>query len=249
MRESDNGTICYVSDISDFGKYFSGTPTNYFVLKNVENLDIIGNGGWLPVTDPDTKAHVEYLDKIIDEYRGNNPHVGFDNYDDGKEFFEYIKQIFKGSIKDDVFGDNAYDCESGEIISGISEQGFNVSEPAIDNKKCWYFYDKSQYNLEDPGMQELFVEDDGYTYDASGMSYVEGFEYEGIEPSDVRGDYGGNSDNNTIYAEPSVVNRKNLIITFRTGNEDEIRYIKETVMPYLTQVVPSTSLLEIKFEN
>ena len=249
VRESDNGTICYVSDISDFSDYFSGTPTNYFVLKNVENLDIIGNGGWLPVTDPDTKAHVEYLDKIIDEYRGNNPHVGFDNYDDGKEFFEYIKQIFKGSIKDDVFGDNAYDCESGEIISGISEQGFNVSEPAIDNKKCWYFYDKSQYNLEDPGMQELFVEDDGYTYDASGMSYVEGFEYEGIEPSDVRGDYGGNSDNNTIYAEPSVVNRKNLIITFRTGNEDEIRYIKETVMPYLTQVVPSTSLLEIKFEN
>ena len=259
VRESDNGTICYVSDISDFSDYFSGTPTNYFVLKNAENLDIIGNGGWLPVTDPDTRAHVEYLDKIIDEYRGNNPHVGFDNYDDGKEFFEYIKQIFKGSIKDEVFNDNAYDCTSGEIIPEISGQGFNVSEPAIDNKKCWYFYDKShfydksQYDLQNQGMQELTAGEDGYTYEASEMSYVEGFNYNGIKPSDVRGSYGGNSDNNTIYAEPSVVNRKNLIVTFRTGNEDEIRYIKryikETVMPYLTQVVPSTSLLEIKFEN
>jgi len=309
IHESKNGTICYVSDISDFSEYFGSTqPTNYFVLKNVENLDKIGGDGWLPVTEPAAKAHVEYLEKIIDEYRGNNPHVGFDNYDDGAEFFEYLKQIFKGSIEDEVFRDNAYDCTSGEIIPEIRNQGFNISEPAIDNKKCWYFYDKSQYDVDSLNQQKLYlmedkgvatgISEDGTTIYGEGagegviaseenigdayyilneqtnkyekyasdgkiwlkldykgdylgvqMSYVEGFNYNGIKPSDVRGSNGGNSDNNTIYAEPSVVNRKNLIITFRTDSEPEQEYIKKTVMPYLMQVVPSTSILEIKFEN
>ena len=41
---------------------------------------------------------VVYLESIIDENKGNNPHVGYGTYDDGKTYLEYFRQLFKYEI-------------------------------------------------------------------------------------------------------------------------------------------------------
>ena len=76
---------------------------------------------------------------------------------------------------------------------------------------------------------------------------------------DVRGEFVEDTDKNpkgdstTIYAEYSIINTKKIVITFFCKGDsseyyNEERYIKETIMPYLMQMIPSTAILEIKIE-
>lgn len=261
------GDICYVAEITqaEFERYYPHSPydatwSHYFKLTNPENVGVIGENdegtceGWTPINITNESWYVTYLESIIEEYRGNNPHVGFGNYDEGEGYFEYIKQIFKGAIDSDSFRDEMYTCSNGELSTGVTSQGFNILNPrAVDNQKCWYFYDKDKYNLEDQNLQKLTLQTDGYNYNGEPMNYVDGPTF-GMP--DVRGEYGGDisyvNNEKTIYQEPSAINRKNLQITFKLNtnfSSDETNYIKNTVMPYLEQMIPSTTILKISFEN
>ena len=60
-----------------------------------------------------------------------------------------------------------------------------------------------------------------------------------------------NSSNDEAAAN-SIINVKNLKITFKGSIAKEVgfrEYLYKCIMPYLKQVVPSTSLLEIEIEN
>ena len=265
---NEQGDYCYVagedeeSFKNDFEDYYpsstyDSTWSHYFKLTNPENVGEIGedSDGWKPIDDSD-REYVTYLDSIIDEYRGNNPHVGFGKYDNGEEYFEYIKHIFKGAIETEGFEDEMYECNTGNLLPIVTEQGFEVTDKIEENQKCWYFYDKDRYILENQDLQVLSLAEDGYNYTAENMKYVPGPE----NVHDVRGKYGAVDTEKlngeaTIFEEPSVINRKNLKITFIINADkddkfktDETNYIKNTVMPYLEQMVPSTSILEISFE-
>ena len=251
LKECGTGCYCYVTDISDFDTYFPNETSlpdeqkHYFVLYDVDNVEKLGEDGWNPIK---TEAEIErknYLEKVVDEYRGNNPHIGYGNYDDGEEFIKYLEKIFKGAIDSNSFRDEAYDCDTGEVLTGITEQGFNVEE-VKDNKKCWYFYDKDKYPLDDTRkMEKLTVGDDGYNYDSSQLEYVAC----DVPAADVRDESIREDDSNTIFAEPSIVNSKKFELKFKTRGEDETEFIKKAVLPYVKQIVPSTAIFEISFEN
>ena len=267
--KNDKGDFCYVAGEDeedfkeDFERYYPNTEydekwSHYFKLTDPEKVGEIGENsdGWQPISEED-REYVEYLDSIIDEYRGNNPHVGFGKYDNGEGYFDYIKNIFKGAIEGDGFEDEMYECNTGNLLPKVTEQGFNVDAKQVENRKCWYFYDKDKYTLDNQKLQELELDADGYNYTAKNMNYVSGPQ----NVYDVRGEFGavdGEKVNGeaTIYEEPSVINRKNLKITFIIKSDkeekfkiDETNYIKSTVMPYLEQMVPSTSILEISIEE
>lgn len=229
------GDIVYVVDDED-----------YYVLPEGGDVETIGEGGWVPVESGSTNTRVVYLNSIIDEYRGNNPHVGYGKYDNGEEYLNYYRKIFKNAIETENFSDALYDCETGELNPIVESQGFDLYE-IKDNKKCWYYYDKDIYRVSTESLKE--VNDTGIgnlNFSGSDMNYVDCINVSGVTPVDVRDDSARTEDGNTIYAEPSVVNVKKLIITFRTTSSDEENFIDKSVVPYMLQVVPSTTILEIK---
>lgn len=154
--------IIYVNDIDDYDTYYpsesgitgsTGYTSNYFIIKNKLNREVYGNNGWKNISKAeifgcpvltDDGLRVVYLESIIERNDANNPHVGFGQYDDGETYFQYFRQLFKGAIENDLFNDEAYDCETGELLSGITNCGFKMIDNVIDNVKCWYFSDKTQ---------------------------------------------------------------------------------------------------------
>jgi len=191
-----------------------------------------------------SEVEIKSIISIVEEYRGNNPHTGYGNYDDGAEYLNFYKQIFHYAIDNDLFEDIAHDCNEGKLITGITEQGFTLTVKT-DNKKCHYFYNKGREDVTNAlGLRQMEYSDSTKTeYTDKNMKYVESNLY----GNDVRGVDGTSGETNTIYVEPSIVNVKNLKITFNAVNDNEKKYIKESVLPYLMQMIPSTTILEIKY--
>lgn len=104
-----DGDIYYVVSVSDYIDYSESTDkvlySNFFVVDNVyltNNLQ-----GWRSIDLEDESDDIAqkaiYLNSIIPDNIGNNPHVGYGRYDMGEEFFNYMKQPFKYAIDRDTF--------------------------------------------------------------------------------------------------------------------------------------------------
>lgn len=148
-----NGDIYYVYDITDITMQYLnyGTEINveevshYFILDNVDDNKIFG-GRWknIPIIDVEKGVNnglkLLYVESIIDNNDGNNPHIGYGNYDDGSEYLDYFKTIFKYSIENNNFTNDITqeECEELKLL------GFDI-EQQRDNKKCWYFFDNKRY--------------------------------------------------------------------------------------------------------
>lgn len=121
LNEND---VYFVEDITNIKDYIPSAIVNershYFILTNIDNSDFIydevddDTKGWENVkyVIKDGKAYIDnprilYLESIIDNTIGNNPHVGYGEYDDGETYLDYFRQIFKGAIDTDDFSSNA----------------------------------------------------------------------------------------------------------------------------------------------
>lgn len=204
-----------------------------------------GNLIWVKVGEDD-EERVKYLEEIIDEYRGNNPHVGYGSYDGGEEYFNFFKSLLKASPEEN-FEDSLYDCETGKLDENVMYQGFNIGSVTA-NTKTYYFYDMDIYNRGE--LRALVLNEDKNTYSLSGSTeYVNDLPNVGY---DIRKDVinvGSNRTYNSIYVEPTILNDKNLTVTFYYKKTDDYEYISKTVLPYMKQMVPSTTILKIKYEN
>lgn len=231
-----NGVVCYVEDITNLANmYEDGSDTtalsHYFILENPAFSTILGiySGetvefpckGWINVRETEYNGSsnttpegekILYLESITTKERGNNPHTGKGNYDDGVEYFEYYKQLFKPDIDSGRYKS----AEAGEQ-SAITVSGFKLSEELIeDNDKC------------------VIVNKCGYITE-------QGFETE-KECEDESGSTTGQDSD-------LIINTKYLTIRFKTVDPVAKRYIKETVLTYLMEMIPSTTIVEILFED
>lgn len=249
--------IYYVADISDF-KEASDEPdnvSNYFMCIDENEVGSLEKG-WvnIPLKDIDAGQlngiKVLYLENIIDEIKGNNPHVGFGNYDDGSEYYKIFKQLFRYSIRNDNFNDGAYICEENRLEDVILQAGFDGAEKLIkDNAKCWYFKPnekrEGKVKLVCPDCAEKETNVGKGKYDDGTMflsSDLEPFDYETGEVSSRE------------MASYSVMNTKRMEIHFNVekfGNDEKLiesykKYINEDVLPYLKQMIPSTTIWWLK---
>ena len=252
-----NGDIYYVADISNY-KEASDNPdsvSNYFICINEDEVGNIEKG-WENISIENINAgqgngiKVLYLESIVDEIKGNNPHVGFGNYDDGSGYYEIFKQLFKYSIENDNFNDGAYRCEEDHLEDIILQAGFDGAEKLIkDNAKCWYF----KPNEKREGKVRLVCNNctEGETNVGKGK-YEDGtmFLSSELEPFD----YETGEVSSREMASYSVMNTKRMVIRFNTekfdGDEGLIKnykkYINEDIMPYLKQMIPSTTIWQLK---
>lgn len=184
---------------------------------------------------------IENISSIIDVETGNNPHVGYGHYDDGKSFYEYLKKIFKYSIENDNFTDEAYKCADGELIDGIEDCGFEVND-VNDNIKCW-FHNPDTLLPSVTDYEEITV---------SGFSGHYSCSIDGFKPYDFTTESTGLTENSTY----SVINNKTMVITFKVPGfdgdslKDEYKqFITDAVMPYVRQMIPSTTIFSVNFRD
>lgn len=228
-----DGLICYVEDISNYYDMVDNKDyvSHYFVLKN--------------------NFFSGFVDKVKDECYGW-VNVKTYEFDGTRELTEIGKQILnletivteeqgnnshtgKGKYDDgseyfsyftNIFGKDIEDgvlskIHDEEDIEKIKEIGFNISGLIKDNKKCYFFGD--------------YIEGDDNNED---------YEiYKFYNPEQKTRDRNEESAN-------SVINTKHLTLRFNTGKNSEMKqYIKNVVLRYVFEMVPSTTIIEILFDD
>ena len=98
-----------------------------------------------------------YLNNIVPNNIGNNPHVGYGKYDHGNEFIEYMRKPFKYSIDKNYFREDmlamaekiTFDVrrgDDGDKIKVIKTLPDNVGDYYI-NSKVVYFKNNHSDNV------------------------------------------------------------------------------------------------------
>ena len=234
--------------------------------------------------------HIKYLESIMSTNVGNNPHVGYGNYDDGNEFFEYMEKPFKYAIDKKLIGDFNYeniaqqvtfdDIRKNKVNDKIQIIGYTKNE----NGKLVSHYNKSI--VPNPSEKPYMVMEDVGDYKA-GDTITED-DYNGLNNSDKKkceknGVYMYENDPfNIWYINTKIITIENNVVTQYLCNEDitidnvEYKkgdaisyymwlnltdtqkekfikgdrlfkdYFKNIIMPYLLQVIPSTTILKLK---
>lgn len=215
------------------GSYYENSEdfTHYFELGDVNYCDRIGNGYWRQINKDERICKV--LDAIVDNYEGNNPHSGNYQYDNGKEYIRRFKQLFKYSYENELFNETCFpDVE--EAYNDISGYGFTIYEdndsPLISDVKIHAFIDKI---LKDGTLKEYDINDRSSIAEC-GYGFV-------------------SSISNADGVSSQVINTKNIKITFYVDKlytkegQEYIKYIQCKIMPYVEQMLPSTSIVEVEF--
>lgn len=264
-----------IDDISNYIKTASSeNASHYFNINNRDYSNLFTdnqNGdGWfnIPQSDIDEEIRlgikVAKLEKIIETSIGNNPHVGYGIYDSGEEYLNYFRQLFKGAIDGNEFTDLAYDCETGLILPDIENTGFKLNS-VVDNMKCWFFTDttnddniyrlnRKYINAED-NYGATFVdlpfgyEETTYTTNVNvgkRANRNEVFFSNDLEAYNFEdGSFGGNDE----AVANSIINVKKITLEFnreKYGDNSEFnKFLHKAILPYLKQMIPSTTIMEI----
>ena len=156
---SHTNDIFYVTDISKIESDYSAKDgedlteaSHYFILENEEYNQFLGYSeevdayGWRSIElgeiqEPNTAGTlVLYLESIIDDTTGNNPHIGNGTYDDGMGYLDSMSEIFGYSVSNKNFiGIDESACTK------IKDYNFDV-EIQEDNRKCWFFSDNHNFS-------------------------------------------------------------------------------------------------------
>lgn len=269
-------TVCYVTDISTIDKDYIPSQSdkgkkdfsNYFILKNkilagycgFVNNDLYNCYGWRNIYKSEIEnlygdgPKVAYLESLIADYKGNNPHVGYGQYDDGEEYLYQYQNLFNGMFKDGKFD---YLEQSTETIGGLNKTGKEIYErlsagdygfklaEVEDNKKCNYYIDRTNTESRLEPLSGTTADNIEWLY-PSGLS---GFNPEKItvKQEDIKDNTGGILDESQANG---LINIKKLVINFGvSGDTDMIKYLQTVVFKYLEQMIPSTAILEYRFDG
>lgn len=212
--------------------------TNYFIIGDFSQSNRIydathASGGWKRLK----KTYKEYkmLSTIINDNKGNNPHNDMMQYDNGQEYFEYFKQLFKYSVENDMFDERCYDDYDYAKDIDISTKGWGSENFAYT--KDVYSSASTYTSYEVNGETRTWGKTGGITVNYKNSKiwpYV-------------------NGKKDTITNKK--INTKVITITFRlhypisnSKGVSELKYIDDIVLNYLTQMIPSTAILHIKYE-
>ena len=153
-----NGNIYYVANVNDYIDYTeeSTLKSNFFVLNNDFAPDMFSSWKNIDLNDPsdENAERAKYLDSIILNTLGNNPHVGFGGYDKGETYFEYMKKPFKYAIDRNFF--SYEDMEDAKDIKFDVDEKDTEAEKSSDKIKI--FADQDDMNLDEdiiPDYREL----------------------------------------------------------------------------------------------
>lgn len=233
-----SGDVCYVTNISDLSDYKDKVNANfsnashYFILNSREHSTTLGYDqesgcyGWRIIaedefngkSDPtDDGMKVLYLESLKSDEKGNNPHCGYGDYDDGEEYIERLAQPFKYAIDNNWF--SSLNKDEKDTVKGLK---FDISEDTED-AKIEFFKDRTETGSLSPkrvtkNNDEKFDKQDDekpdkFEQEADMIVNVKTFELKFLE---VGGDE-----------------------QFKNDRHD---YIQNVIIPFVEQMIPSTAI-------
>ena len=183
-----------------------------------------GNVGWqqLKSNDEDYAA----IKSMKNYYVGNNPHTAsIHPSDDGFEYMDYFIHIFKFAIENNLFDwDKLYDyyhCNDSVSKKALLNAIRDFGFKDIASGGC------SSYSADTS--EKLFTEED------IEKEKEKLFTEEDIEKEKISSDF--------------IINTKRVKITFNYHNNQELIYLDKIVVPYLSQMIPSSLIVEIKYNE
>ena len=203
--------------------------------------------GWrrLKYSDDDYKR----ISTITNYFGGNNPHNGNMVYDNGYEYFSYFKELFKYACDNYLFDERCFDNVDASIDDEIKDIGFssltssNYSNGLTSDSKVHYF---GNY-VEKVKPSISFDNDKNEKVEAS----IE-VTYDTMDKMDcsakTKNMYGL-----TDKVTNQIMNTKRMCITFylldkfKYNKWNQVKYLDDIIMSYLTQMIPSTTILSIKY--
>lgn len=103
-----DGDIYYVYDLTDYldaGGEEGVTPTHFFKVRDYLDTDYLAGWKMIDTTDgSDDAKKALYLESIITNMSGNNPHTGYGNYDCGKNYIDNMMKPF-ANIEESMLSD------------------------------------------------------------------------------------------------------------------------------------------------
>ena len=209
---------------------------------------------------------MQYLDNIFSTNVGNNPHVGYGVYDDGEKFIEYMKLPFKHLIDHPSEIDSQY----SSLLELAKNFKFDDINCLIKYKVLESFWDKMtptstftrKYIVGELVSKELYavfsdsnktkcerVETELSINDKiqiinsreNGSDFIRYETQDGVITKTLCTDY--------VNAEEQwFINSKVLTIQSLINDTNGLfnQYFKSIIMPYVMQVIPSTTILKLK---
>ena len=238
-----SGDICYVTNIADLSEYKRGgkdkvnanfsNASHYFILNSREHSTTLGYDqesgcyGWRIIANEefngegavptDDGMKVLYLESLKSDEKGNNPHCGYGDYDDGQEYLDRLTQPFKYALDNNWF--SSLNKDEKDTVKGLK---FEIDELKSDSKIEFFKDETDTRSLESKKITKDNVnegeeaeETDEYKTesDADMIVNVKTFELKFLE---VGGDE-----------------------QFKKDRKD---YIMNVVMPFAEQMIPSTAI-------
>ena len=231
VRDNASGVVFSNEESISNCKIFSGNKegyTKYFRINQPDFYYEISDYGWQQLSKED--PIVIKLEETKDYFKGNNPHNGNMNYDNGHEYFTYFAKLFKYA---DGNGLIDYDRYNGDY--DVFDYGFTG---IINDDFCNNDYESSL--ISDSKCHSLTSGETEFDFNKLDVEQGMGFTFK----------YNTEKTNGNIYGGDAIMNTKVMDIIFKTNNDvDYARYIDKVIVPYLSQVIPSSSICRIKYEE
>ena len=156
------GDIYYVVSLVDYSEYVSTLPENmshFFVLNDGGEYNPQLPESWSNVdmtSGSDAAKKAAYLDSIISLNIGNNPHVGYGNYDDGDEFKNYMQQPFKYSV-DEYLLPSEWMNNAQDFLFTISDgEDFDKVKVLLNDTGGKYYINRKWFQFENKLNSDLY---------------------------------------------------------------------------------------------
>ena len=238
-----------------------------------EDKKVIENG-WrrLKYTDDDYKR----ISTLTNYFKGNNPHNGNLTYDNGYEYFSYFNTLFKYASENYLFDERCHDDVDSLIdelndtcgFKSLSKENYNIT--INEDSKVHYFGNYQTYlykwdvNKEECECdKELILSDIPYNslndmdcgkYNLEKIVYDKNKQPKCVCDKSSETMIYKNVDVNDGVTN-QIINTKRMSITFfvdkfsKEYTWSQIKYIDDVVMNYLTQLIPSTAIVDIKYKT
>ena len=204
--------------------------SNYFKLINAKNFNTVSllkstetkdaNVGWVQLSID--SADYKKVSMVTDYFYGNNPHTSTYQSDLGYEYMDYFIHLFKHSVENDLFNwDTIFTsyCKDDVKLNELSEKisVFGFKDLKSSKNSC------------------------GYNNNKDSKIHAVGWKDSSIK------------NNLTEEISNQTINLKLVNICFKCNDKDKntrltrFKYIDSVVLPYLTQVLPSTLIINVKY--
>ena len=233
------GDIYYVVNLEDYPMTYAsdGTNATHFFWFRSDHYDTENYDSWKNITkDELNNRSTEYADRarylydIVNTNLGNNPHIGYGRYDRGKDYLNKLKEPFKHITSNE---------ENNKLKFDINEEKGEKTHNAVKTNE-----NNSRNELITTNTIKYSVKDDKVTIGGVKYPVVDGkVTINGVE-------YTVENNIVTIVEKRLKLNSKVFIIhNNHTKSTCFKKYLKETIIPYVLQVIPSTTILILENFN